>query len=83
MLNILDRDSLLSKYLDGQKAQIRFLRVSLFFVDQEHVLCQKTFYNTTGGATIKEVAMELRSAQRQKLNLMRKLSQAHKKHISD
>jgi hypothetical protein len=33
ILNILDKESLISKFIDGLKDQVRFIRVSMFYLD--------------------------------------------------
>ena len=38
LLNVMHKESLLSRFLEGFKEQVRFLRVSMFYMDQEHVI---------------------------------------------
>jgi hypothetical protein len=55
MLNVLNKDSLLSLFIEQIKDRIRFIRVSLFYVDIEYILVQKSFTNSTSGLGVREL----------------------------
>jgi len=56
----MQKDSLLSRFIEGFKEQVRFLRVSMFYLEQEHVIIQKSYCSNTEGS--RDVGLELRNA---------------------
>jgi hypothetical protein len=58
LFNILGIDSFLSKFIRGMNKAIKYLKVSMFYIDKEFTLGQRNFTNGQDGQ--REFGMEMR-----------------------
>lgn len=62
VFNSLKPESLINRFIDTMQEQIKFLRVSLFFQEQEYVITQRSFNQSTSVVTKRELQMDMRQA---------------------
>lgn len=72
-LNLMHNNSLIQLFLKEFSERLQFLRVSMFFQDQEFILSNREFDSRKQSS--REVGMEIREALRDKNRLIAKLTQ--------
>ncbi|CDW84745.1 UNKNOWN [Stylonychia lemnae] len=73
LFNPIDPDSLISKCVSELKDPIKFLRVSMFYLDLEYTLIQKSYQGQTNSQVNQEFWYDLRQSQRTRQSIVKKI----------